>query len=74
MSFLAHGRVLDCSRARDELDFVPEYSTPAAFDDFVRERGLLTVLSAERVAAAEQVVRSAATTLARATLSGETRG
>jgi UDP-glucose 4-epimerase len=74
MSFLAHGRVVDCSRARDELDFVPEYSTPAAFDDFVRERGLLTVLSAERVAAAEQVVRSAATTLARATLSGDSRG
>lgn len=39
MSFLAHGRVLDCSRLGDTVGFVPRFSTEAAFDDFVRTRG-----------------------------------
>ena len=60
-TFLAYGRVLDCSRAKGELDFSPAYSTPAAFDSFVRERGLTTLISAERVAVAEQLLREALT-------------
>ncbi|RJK96077.1 NAD-dependent epimerase/dehydratase family protein [Vallicoccus soli] len=40
MAFLSHGRVLDCTRAREELGFVPARSTAATWDDFCSARGL----------------------------------
>ena len=36
--FLTYGRVVDTTRMRERLGFVPAYSTEAAFDDFARRR------------------------------------
>jgi UDP-glucose 4-epimerase len=58
MAFLSHGRVIDCSRAREVLGFVPRYSTVEAFDDFVRGRSLLTLVPRERVADVERALLS----------------
>lgn len=51
--FLTYGRVVDTTRMRERLGFVPAYSTAATFDDFARARlpgGLRTetVQSVER--------------------------
>jgi UDP-glucose 4-epimerase len=54
--FLAHGRVVDISRLRDVIGYEPKFTTPAAFDDFVRSRDLASVLSPENVATAERTV------------------
>lgn len=37
--FLSHGRVVDCGRLRETFGWVPERSTAATYDDFVRSRG-----------------------------------
>ncbi|MBP2707299.1 NAD-dependent epimerase/dehydratase family protein [Microbispora sp. RL4-1S] len=40
LSLLIHGRVVDSGRLAAELGWRPAYSTAAAFDDFLRSRGL----------------------------------
>ena len=57
MAFLSYGRVLDCTRLRDAFGFTPSWSTPAGYDDFIRNRDLVTLLPPERVAALEQQLR-----------------
>ncbi len=54
MAFLSHGRVLDCTRAREVLGFTATRSTVETFDDFVRSRGLPALLPPERVADLER--------------------
>lgn len=54
MRFLSYGRVMDTTRMRGVLGFVPRFTTRQAFADFVRGRGLRGVLSAEVVERAER--------------------
>jgi UDP-glucose 4-epimerase len=42
--FLEFGRVVDCTRLRDDFGYTPKYGTVAAFDDFVRGRGVRPVI------------------------------
>ncbi|MDR8407592.1 NAD-dependent epimerase/dehydratase family protein [Nonomuraea sp. 3-1Str] len=37
---MSHGRVVDCSRLEAELGWKPKFTTGAAFDDYLRSRGL----------------------------------
>ncbi len=53
LRFLSFGRGIDTSRMREELGFVPRYTTVETFDDFVRARGLNRLLPPERVEAVE---------------------
>lgn len=46
---LTHGRVVDASRARERLGFVPRRTTAETFEDFVRGRGLRGLAAPERV-------------------------
>jgi UDP-glucose 4-epimerase len=52
--FLAHGRVVDCTRLHDVLGYRPKYSTLEAFTEFVRERLAPGPLDLGRVRAVEQ--------------------
>jgi UDP-glucose 4-epimerase len=54
MRFLAYGRVVDTARMKEVLGFRPQYSTVAAFDDFVRGQGLRGPLSRDAVRAVER--------------------
>jgi UDP-glucose 4-epimerase len=53
MRFLSYGRVVDTSRMKDVLGFIPRYSTREAFDDFVARQGLHGPLSPDVVGAVE---------------------
>jgi len=55
--FLAHGRVVDCTRLHHELGYRPKHSTPEAFAEFVRERCVDAPLRRERIVAAEAAIR-----------------
>ncbi len=55
--FLAHGRVVDCTRLHEVLGYRPKHSTAAAFAQFVRERCSDAPLRRERVLGAERAVR-----------------
>lgn len=57
--FLTHGRGVDTRRMREELGFEPTYSTVAAFDSMVAERGGQGVMDRERVLAVEDAVHAA---------------
>ncbi|MCF2528438.1 NAD-dependent epimerase/dehydratase family protein [Yinghuangia soli] len=46
---LTHGRVVDTTRARERLEFVPRRTTAETFEDFARGRGLRGLLDPERV-------------------------
>ena len=52
MRFLSHGRVMDTTRMRQQLHYIPAYTTVGAFEDFIESRGLVG-LPAATVAAAE---------------------
>jgi UDP-glucose 4-epimerase len=56
MRFLSYGRVVDTSRMKDVLGFMPRYSTREAFDDFVVRQGLRGPLSPDVVGAVEDKV------------------
>jgi UDP-glucose 4-epimerase len=58
MRFLEHGRVADTTRLREQFGYVPRYTSRAAFDDFVRARGLNNLLSPQAVADVEAAVLS----------------
>ncbi len=61
MRFLEHGRVADNTRLREQFGYSPRYTSPEAFDDFVHSRGLLRVITPERVAGAERALLRAVT-------------
>jgi UDP-glucose 4-epimerase len=56
VGFLAHGRAVDTTRLREVFGYTPRYTTPAAFDSFVHERGLRPTIDPDRVVAAEQAL------------------
>ncbi|MDL9936118.1 NAD-dependent epimerase/dehydratase family protein [Gordonia sp. ABSL1-1] len=45
--FLTYGRVLDTTRMRTELGFVPRFTTSDTLDDFIARSGVTPVLGAE---------------------------
>lgn len=59
VQFLAHGRVVDCTRLYEILGYRPKYSTLEAFSEFVRERLAPGPLDTERVRAAEEAFQRA---------------
>ncbi|MBA5845696.1 NAD-dependent epimerase/dehydratase family protein [Gordonia amicalis] len=58
--FLTYGRVLDTTRMRTELGFVPRYTTMETLDDFVERSGVTPVIGSDAWRAFEQRVVSAA--------------
>ena len=52
--FLTYGRVVDTARMKDVLGLIPRFTTPAAFEDFVRGQGLHGLLSRDNVDAVEK--------------------
>ena len=44
LNYLSYGRVMDTTRMKMELDYHPKWSTPEAFDDYVRGRGLTPII------------------------------
>jgi UDP-glucose 4-epimerase len=44
LNYLSYGRVMDTTRMQMELDYHPKWSTPEAFDDYVRGRGLTPII------------------------------
>jgi len=58
MEFLTYGRGVDTTRMREVLGFEPDYTTPAAFEDFGRAIGP-GLVSADRVATVESLVTRA---------------
>ncbi|WP_279582992.1 Rossmann-fold NAD(P)-binding domain-containing protein [Fodinicola feengrottensis] len=51
--FLQYGRVVDTSKATRELGFRPHFSTPEAFDDFVRSHDLTALIGSDALAELE---------------------
>ena len=56
VGFLAHGRAVDTTRLREVFGYTPRYTTAAAFDSFVRERGLRPTIDPEQVVRAENLL------------------
>jgi UDP-glucose 4-epimerase len=66
LRLLNYGRVVDTTRLKEIFGYQPRWTTAAAFDDYVRGRGLLPVVDGERLATvADTVVTAAATGQAR---------
>jgi len=59
MRYLAHGRVMDTTRMREQLGYTPIYTTSGAFDDFIEARGLLGLPAAAVVAAENGLLKIA---------------
>ena len=57
--FLAHGRVVDCTRLYEVMGYRPKYSTLEAFTEFARERLGPGPLDVNRVRAVEQAFQRA---------------
>jgi UDP-glucose 4-epimerase len=49
LRFLQFGRVVDTSRMREQLGYVPRYTTREAFEDFVRRRRIKGLLDRDEV-------------------------
>lgn len=63
---LNYGRVVDTTRLKEVFGFRPRWTTAAAFDDYVRGRGLRPVVDGARLAAvAGRMLTAAATGQAR---------
>ena len=58
--FLTYGRVLDTTRMRTELGFVPRYNTLETLDDFLERGGVTPVVSADAWRGLERRVIAAA--------------
>jgi len=56
LQFLQFGRGVDTTRLHTDFGYVPEFTTLAAYDDFVHGRGLTRYVDPERVAQVEQLV------------------
>ena len=59
---LNYGRAVDTTRLKDVFGYRPRWTTSAAFDDYVRGRGLRPVVDGEQLAAAAGKVLTAAAT------------
>lgn len=60
LDYLSYGRVMDTSRMRTELGYIPKWTTPEAFDDFVRGRGMTPIIDPRWVRSLEGQVVAAA--------------
>ena len=54
LEYFTFGRVMDTTRMRTELGFEPRWTTLAAFDDFVRGRGLTPIIDPDWVSSVER--------------------
>ncbi|HVU71628.1 MAG TPA: NAD-dependent epimerase/dehydratase family protein [Mycobacteriales bacterium] len=61
MRFLSHGRVVDTTRLKRELGWEPQWSTVAAFDDFLRGRNVRPVIDPAVVRRTERQILTVAT-------------
>ncbi|HVV11101.1 NAD-dependent epimerase/dehydratase family protein [Amycolatopsis sp.] len=59
---LNYGRVVDTTRLKQEFGYRPRWTTPAAFDDYVRGAGLRPVVDGQQLAEAAGKVLTAAAT------------
>jgi UDP-glucose 4-epimerase len=53
MNYLSYGRVMDTTRMRNELGYIPKWSTAEAFDDYVRGRALTPIIDPRWVRSVE---------------------
>jgi UDP-glucose 4-epimerase len=60
IEYLSFGRVMDTTRMRTDLGYVPKWTTVEAFDDYVRGRGLTPIVNAEWVRSVERHALAAA--------------
>lgn len=60
LEYFTFGRVMDTTRMRTELGFEPRWTTLAAFDDFVRGRGLTPIIDPDWVSSTERRVLAVA--------------
>lgn len=59
LAYFAHGRVVDCRRLHDELDYRPAHTTPDTFAEFVAARCQHGPVPAERVDSMSRALRAA---------------
>jgi UDP-glucose 4-epimerase len=54
MNYLSYGRVMDTTRMREVLRYIPKWTTAEAFDDYVRGRGLTPIVDPGWVRSVEE--------------------
>ncbi|MCG5432318.1 SDR family oxidoreductase [Mycobacterium sp. MYCO198283] len=60
IDYLSYGRVMDTTRMRAELGYIPKWTTAEAFDDYVRGRGLTPIIDPRWVRSLERRAVAAA--------------
>jgi UDP-glucose 4-epimerase len=60
MDYLSYGRVMDTTRMREVLRYIPKWTTAEAFDDYVRGRGLTPIVDPRWVRSIEERAVAAA--------------
>lgn len=60
LNYLSHGRVMDTTRMREVLGYIPKWTTTEAFDDYVRGRGLTPIVDPRWVRSVESRAVAAA--------------
>lgn len=60
LNYMSYGRVMDTARMRNDLGFVPKWTTVEAFDDYVRGRGLAPIIDPRWVRSVEDSAVAAA--------------
>ncbi|MGU3501238.1 SDR family oxidoreductase [Mycobacterium sp. C31M] len=53
LNYLSYGRVMDTTRMRNDLGYIPKWTTTEAFDDYVRGRGLTPIVDPKWVRSVE---------------------
>lgn len=53
LNYLSYGRVMDTARMRNDLGYLPKWTTVEAFDDYVRGRGLTPIVDPKWVRSME---------------------
>jgi UDP-glucose 4-epimerase len=56
VSFLAYGRGIDTTRLRERVGYVPKWTTPGTFEDFVRARHMHGPIDPQRLESIEERV------------------
>ncbi len=60
LDYLSFGRVMDTTRMRDDLGYIPKWTTAEAFDDYLRGRGLKPIVDPQWIRSVERRVVGAA--------------
>ncbi|MGU3652034.1 SDR family oxidoreductase [Mycolicibacterium sp. A43C] len=53
LNYVSFGRVMDTARMRNDLGYIPKWTTAEAFDDYVRGRGLTPIIDPNWVRSVE---------------------